>query len=130
MTIATFVLFLIAAIITDIHHFLGAREGGLLSKQLATEAIIKTEKKVKRAYCINIDNNEPKYSSFGVPSIDAFAWGLSVRHYTSYQWPEEINDTLISAENKEKATTIAKHALNHGADCVWIVDGKHIVVVK
>lgn len=44
MTIATFVLFLIAAIITDIHHFLGAREGGLLSKQLATEAIIKTEK--------------------------------------------------------------------------------------
>jgi hypothetical protein len=50
MTIATFVLFLIAAIITDIHHFLGAREGGLLSKQLATEAIIKTEKKVKRAY--------------------------------------------------------------------------------
>lgn len=130
MTIATFVLFLIAAIITDIHHFLGAREGGLLSKQLATEAIIKTEKKVKRAYCINIDNNEPKYSSFGVPSIDAFAWGLSVRHYTSYQWPEEINDTLISAENKEKATTIAKHALNNGADCVWIVDGKHIVVVK
>ena len=126
-----FSLFLLAAIMTDVHHTLGAIKSGELGKKLALEAITKTAKPVEHAYCISIDQEDtPKYSSFAVRPTDAFAWGLSVRHYTNYVWPEDIRDTLLTKEENINLDHLVDSLLHTKVQCVWIIDGEQITVRK
>ena len=51
----------------------------------------------------------------------AFAWGLSVRHYTGYKWPETVSDTILSIRDEQQLKALADSALLVGNDVVWIV---------
>lgn len=119
---SAFILFLLSAIFTDLHHYQAAYGSGLLGKNMALEVMEKTGKPVKKVYCISIDNpEEPCYSNFCVRPIDAFAWGFSVQYYTNYQWPEELNDTIFNEYNIQTVNSLADSLLQSGYDCVWLV---------
>ena len=117
-----FSLFLMAALFTDVHHYIAARESGLMGRRLATQVMDKTDKSVERTMLICIDNpEEPRYSSFCVRPVDAFAWGLSVRHYSHYEWNIHIDEATLPAYDPQQVETIADSALHSGNDAVWVV---------
>ena len=122
--ILSFSSFLLAAIITDIHHFQATFQSGRLSRQMAMETIKKTGEKANNVFCISIVSSDdvPGYSSFYVSPVNAFAWGLSVRRYTDYQWPETITDTVIS--NVSQVKHIADSVFQTNTQFIWIVDNK------
>ena len=136
-------LYIGAAVITDAHHAVWALRSGELSRQLAQQAIVKTGEPVDSVLCITIEDERPRYSSFIVRPQDAFAWGLSVRHYTGYRWPQHYDFKILSATDNDatreqvqaQADAIARSAVGqHAADgltfCVWIFDGDEIRVVR
>ena len=120
--IALFALYLAACLMTDVHHYLSARESGLLGRQLALQAINQAPKPVERAFCISIDNEaEPRYSNFCVRPVDAFAWGLSVRHYSHYRWTTAISEIKLPAYDRQQVEALADSALHSGNEAVWVV---------
>ena len=124
---AAFSLFLLAAFITDWHHIEGARQSGLLGKEMAAEVIRQTPRPVQKVYLVTIDDEEtPRYSHFGVRPVDAFAWGLSVRHYVDYAWPQEIYDTIVS--HPQEAASIVERKLQEDYEAVWTVSNHAISV--
>ena len=115
-------LFMAAAIFTDMHHHQAARQSGLLGKSLAMQAISTAEKPLERVFCINIDDEaEPRYSNFCVRPVDAFAWGLSVRHYSHYSWKTDIAETTLTHYDPQVVDALAKNALEAGYEAVWVV---------
>ena len=123
-----FALFLAAAIFTDIHHYTAARDSGLLGKRLATQAIKGTPypspltSHLSKVMVISIDDpEEPRYSSFCVRPVDAFAWGLSVRHYTGYIRDITISEASLPAYDQQQVEVMADSALSIGNDAVWLV---------
>lgn len=121
-----FFFFLAAAIFTDLHHYLAARQSGLLGKQLAMQVIQNTETPPLSAFCINIDDDaEPRYSNFCVRPVDSFAWGLSVRHYSHYQWKTAITEATLPHYDQQQIEELADSALNSGCDAVWVVGHDH-----
>ena len=132
LPIVTFILFLSAAIFTDIHHYQAAHQSGQLSKQLAMQAISQAERPLERALCINIDDpQEPRYSNFRVRPVDAFAWGLSVRHYSHYTWKTAISEITLPQYNEQQVKALADSALQAGNEAVWVVghDKKKVTVI-
>lgn len=132
-TIALFTLFLAAAVFTDMHHFLAARQSGLLGKRLATQAINQAQQPLQRAFCISIDDpDEPRYSSFCVRPIDAFAWGLSVRHYSNYTWKTNISETTLTHYDPQQIEALTDSALRSGNEAVWVVghDKENIQIIS
>jgi hypothetical protein len=124
---AAFSLFLLAAFITDWHHIAGARQSGLLGKEMAAEVIRQTPRPVQKVYLVTIEDEEtPHYSHFGVRPVDAFAWGLSVRHYVDYAWPQEIYDTIVS--HPQEAASIVERKLQEDYEAVWTVSNHAISV--
>jgi len=100
---------------------------------MAIEAIQKTEKPVDSVFVVIIEDDYPKLSSFCVIPNDAFGWGLASQYETNYQWPKVVEDTIIerSDESLKQAQQICFEALNKKKyDCVWIVNGKDIDVVR
>lgn len=121
MVIASFVLFIAAALFTDIHHCLAARQSALLGKHMALLAISKAPQPLERAFCINIDNaDEPRYSNFCVRPVDAFAWGLSVRHYSHYAWNTAITEVTLPQYDEQRVKALADSALQAGNEAVWV----------
>ena len=87
--------------------------------------------KIKNDFCkIDEDEETPKYSSFGVRPIDAFAWGLSVKHYTNYKWPLEINDTILTNKDTIYKQQIIDSVLLSGVQCVWVVNNKSEIIIS
>ena len=122
LLIASFMLYLAAAIFTDIHHYKAANQSGLLSKRMALLAINKADRPLQRVTCINIDNpDEPRYSNFCVRPVDAFAWGLSVRHYSHYAWQTSISEINLSQYDAQQVKSLADSALQAGSEAVWVV---------
>ena len=120
-----FVLFLAAALFTDVHHYIAARDSGLLGKRLAMQAIEACPTAPRQAFVISVDDpGEPHYSSFCVRPADAFAWGLSVRHYTGYAWQVHISETVLQHYDDRQARLLADSALQAGNDVVWVVGHK------
>ena len=119
---ALFTLFLAACLMTDVHHYLSARESGQLGRQLALQAISQAPKPLERAFCISIDNEaEPRYSNFCVRPVDAFGWGLSVRHYSHYRWTTSISEIKLPDYDRQQVKALADSALHSGNDAVWVV---------
>ena len=79
-----------------------------------------------------IRDNNPKFSSFCVPTNEAIGWWRSVWQITGYQWPTELRDTTIkrTSINEWKAKKIAKEAIKNKYDCVWIINKKNVEVIK
>ena len=117
-----FLLYLAACLFTDLHHYQAARQSGLLGRQLAMQAIHQADKPLERAMCISIDDaTEPCYSTFCVRPADAFAWGLSVRHYTNYTWKTAISEIHLPTYYQQQVEALADSALRSGNEAVWIV---------
>jgi hypothetical protein len=120
--ITSFTLYIAAALFTDWHHYEAARQSGLLGQRLARQAIKQAKKPLEHVLCISIDNaDEPRYSSFCVRPVDAFAWGLSVRHYSHYTWKTRIDETTLPQFDQQQIQTIADSALNSSCEAVWVV---------
>ena len=131
--ILSFFLFVISAVIINIHLIDESIKSSLVGKKMAIEAIKKTGEPVKSVYVIIIEDDYPKLSSFCVIPNEAFGWGLAARYETNYQWPKYISDTTIIRNNSSLATakTLAFKQLNNKAnDCVWIVNHKEITVIS
>lgn len=129
----SFALFLLTAIIIDIHLWNESMKSGLVGKRMAQEAIQKTRKPVNSVYVIIIKDDYPKLSSFCVIPNEAFGWGLASKYETNYQWPKSIQDTTIerSLMAKKEAERIGKEVLNKNLyDCVWIVNHTEVSVIN
>ena len=121
----TFALFLAAALFTYVHHYIAARESGLLGKHLAQQAIAAAGEPPQRAFVINVDRpEEPRYSSFCVRPVDAFGWGLSVLHFSGYSWHTVISEVRYDNYSPSQVQTAADSALHAGCDVVWVVGHK------
>lgn len=125
-----FLFFISAALISDVHHWLKAWRTSLTGKEMAIQTIKSTGRPVKSAYCIVVKDNYPKFSSFCVVPSDAFGNGQAVVHETGYAWPKVIKDTTIEQNNAKQISTIANNAFNKGFECVWLVNGKSIKVIR
>lgn len=129
----SFLLFCLSAIIIDHHLIKSSVASGIVGKMMAIEAIQKTEKPVDSVFVVIIEDDYPKLSSFCVIPNDAFGWGLASQYETNYQWPKVVEDTIIerSDESLKQAQQICFEALNKKKyDCVWIINGKDIDVVR
>lgn len=126
-----FILFLLAAVITDVHHWYMAWQTSNVGIELAEKVVEETGKPVNKAYNIVVKDDYPKYSSFCVPADEAYGWGNSVLQVTGYQWPKEMGDTTVNASDAtaSRLNALSKEKLNEGYDCVWIV-GKERVEVR
>jgi len=126
-----FSLYIISAIIVATHYWYSSWKTSLTGQELAQEVIRKSKYKAAKAYCLQIESNIPKFSSFYVTANDAFGWGIAVMHETGYQWPQELKDTTIQQNTKPKEIQrIIQHAFNKGYDCVWIVDNAEVQVIE
>jgi hypothetical protein len=120
-----FMFFLAAALFTDVHHYQAARQSGLLGQKLAHQAISFHTTPANQVTCINIDNpDEPRYSSFCVRPVDAFAWGASVRHFSHYKWKPRIDEINLPQYDQKKVEALADSALHSGSEAVWVVGHK------
>ena len=131
--VVAFVLWIIAAVLIDIHLIDASVKSGLIGKNMAKDAIQKTGSPVDNVYVIIIEDDYPKLSSFCVIPNEAFGWGLAAQYETNYQWPKVIEDTTIerSADAFRIAKELGLETLNKQQhDCVWIVDHEHIDVIK
>ena len=131
--ILSFLLWIVTALLIDIHLIDSSIKSGLIGKRMAQEAIQKTGEPVKRVYVIIIEDDYPKLSSFCVIPNEAFGWGWAAQYETNYQWPEVIEDTTIerSADVFRKAKALGLETLKKQQhDCVWIVNHEHIDVIK
>lgn len=118
----TFTVYMAAALFTDIRHCVAARESGLLGKRLAMQAIEDAGRPLRKAMVISIyDPAEPCYSSFRVRPADAFGWGLSVRHYTGYEWKTAISEAEFDHYDPQLVKAVADSALRAGCEAVWVV---------
>ena len=131
--VISFILWILVALLIDVHLIDSSVKSGLTGKKMAQEAIQKTGKPVKSVYVIIIEDDYPKLSSFCVIPNEAFGWGLASRYETNYQWPKVIEDTTIerSADAIKNAKKIGLEILNKKQfDCIWIVNHTDIDVVK
>ena len=128
---AAFALFLAAAVFTDIHHYTAARRSGVMSRRMAMLAISKADHPLQRIFCISIDNpDEPRYSNFCVRPVDAFAWGLSVRHYSHYTWKTAISEAKLTHYDSQQVKALADSALLAGDEAVWVAgDDKEPLII-
>ena len=125
-----FILYACAACFTDLHHGISAYHSGLNGKHLALQAVEKTGKPVQSAYIININNGETKYSSFCTIPYEAFGWGIAAKYETGYTWPEEMEDTTVTSKKPELIQATVHGKLKAGYDCVWLIDGTNLTVIK
>lgn len=130
-TRVAFSLYIISAIIVATHYWYSSWKTSLVGKKMAQEVIRKSKYQAKKAYCLQIESNITKFSSFYVIPKDAFGWGLSVMHETGYKWPQELSDTTIQQNCKPyEIQYIVNKAIHNGYDCVWIVDDTNVQVVE
>ena len=128
---ALFFLYLIAAIITDVHHWYKAWQTSLPGKSIAEDIVGKTKKPVDKVYCILIRDDMPKFSSFCVPTNEAVGWGRAVWAVTAYKWPTELKDTTLerTPEVQQEARKLALR-IKKKYDCVWIINKENVEVIK
>lgn len=128
----SFICYFTATLIIDVHHWYKAWQTSLPGKEIAEIIIKKTQKPCNKVYCIMIRDNNPKFSSFCVPTNEAIGWGRSVWQITGYQWPTELRDTTLERTSiaELQAKKIAKEAIKNKYDCVWIINKKNVEVIK
>lgn len=127
-----FILYLIAATITDVHHWYKAWQTSLPGRRIAEKLVRRTGKTAYNVYCILIRDDMPKFSSFCVPTDEAVGWGRAVWGITGYKWPTHLSDTTLERTlNVERdAVKLAKRIKAKNYDCVWIINKENVEVIK
>lgn len=126
------ILYIISALIVDVHHWYKAWQTSIPSKTIAEKIVSKSHYKADKAYIITIEDAKPKYSSICVPVQDVTGWGLDVYRETDYAWPKQLRDTMIAntPDAPQKAVRMAENALKN-YDAVWIVfDTNNVSVIE
>lgn len=129
----SFILWIFAAILIDVHLIDASVKSGLTGKKMAQEAIQKTGKPVKSVYVIIIEDDYPKLSSFCVIPNEAFGWGLAARYETNYQWPEVVKDTTIERTDdyiNQVNLLVEKTKNKKQYEAIWIVNHNQVEVKK
>ena len=126
-----FSLYILSALIVGFHHWKASYDSSIIGKEMAQSVLRQMTKPVDKAYCIVIEDDYPKFSSFCEKPAYAFGWGTAVRYENEYQWPRELNDTTIDyIINTQQITELTQQAFQKGYQCVWIVEGKDVKVVE
>ncbi len=128
----SFTVYLIVAVLVDIHHWYWAWKTSLPGMEMATEIVRQTKGQPQKAYYITIPDSIPKYSSFCVRTDDAFGWGKSVWQVTGYTWPKTIDGCAVkrTPAAMQQARKVARKALANGYDCAWIVNEGKVEVMQ
>ena len=127
-----FLCYIVASVITDMHHWYKAWQTSLPGQEIAKEIVKKTGKSVNNVYCILIRDDMPKFSSFCVPIDEAVGWGRAVWGITGYKWPTHLADTTLerTPNVEKKAIKLAKRVKTKNYDCVWIINKENVEVIK
>lgn len=126
-----FCLYILSALIVGFHHWKASYDSSMIGKEMAQSVLKQSTKPVDKAYCIVIEDDYPKFSSFCEKPAYAFGWGTAVRYENEYQWPKELNDTTVDyIINTQQITELTQQAFQKGYQSVWIVDGKDVKVVE
>ena len=129
--LVAFCIYLCAVVFTCLHHWYGTWQTSLPARYMAQEAIEKTGCRADKVYVITIEETDQKFSSFVTLPTEAFGWGRAVWGLTAFEWPLEINDTIVPpATSTESIDSLARQALSSGHDCVWVVNKDHVHVIK
>lgn len=123
-------LFIMSCAFIDWHHWQKSYESGLMGKKLAMDIIRRTDRPVKKLCVINVIGNEEKYSSFCVIPRDAFGWGLALKHYTEYKWPETIDNYDIEGYDTLAINRYADMITKQGFERVCVVHGDTIDIIR
>ena len=126
-----FLCYIVAAIITDVHHWYKAWQTSLPGKTIAEDIVRKTGKPVNKVYCILIRDDMQKFSSFCVPTDEAVGWGRAVWAITGYKWPTELQDTTLErTPNVQQEARLLAQDTKKKYDCVWIINKEKVEVIK
>lgn len=126
-----FLLYTVSAIMVDSRHYVATYRSGMIGYNMAQEVLAQTKKNTQRAFCISIDRNEQKYSTFCVIPYDAFGWGNAVYFHTRHRWPKVLKDKIISKEHAKCCLNdMIKQKFKEGYDHIWIVDGTQVKVIE
>lgn len=125
-----FASYIIDVLFVDWHHWQKSYESGLTGKRMAEQVMRQTHTNPRRVFLTIVQDDYPKYSSFCVIPSDAFGWGLSVRHYSGYKYPEYVNDTTISVEQKPTIPLLVKLAKKENYDAFWTVEKNRVKVIN
>lgn len=126
-----FLCYIVAAIITDVHHWYKAWQTSLPGKTIAEDIVRKTGKPVNKVYCILIRDDMSKFSSFCVPTDEAVGWGRAVWAITGYKWPTELQDTTLErTPNVQQEARLLAQDTKKKYDCVWIINKEKVEVIK
>lgn len=124
-------LFMMTALVTDIHHWYAAYQSGVKGKEMAEEVLRQTPPGAQDVYVISVYDNEERYSIFNVTTTDAFGWGLSAQFYSGYTCAKNITneDVVFTADEKSKDATIRKTIekvrRENKYDAIWLVHDGH-----
>lgn len=130
ITIA-FLLYLVSALIVEVHAWYCSWQSGLLGRELSQKVIRMTGEPVDRVTFIIVEDDYPKFSSFCVVPSDAMGWGFEVQHENHYQWPSEVVQVRVGREATEnEIDSLTQVAFGEGFDCVWTIRHKDITVKK
>ena len=119
-----------SAIIVDTRHYIASYKSGIIGVEMINETIKQTHKPTVNVYCIDIDKDEKKYSSFCVIPHEAFGWGYSIISKTGGEWPKTISNKEIKEKDKYILPKLINKKIKEGYDHIWIVDGKHVKVIE
>lgn len=130
ITTYCFILYVLSAIIVDTRHYIASYKSGIIGVEMVNETIKQTHKPTVNVYCIDIDKDEKKYSSFCVIPHEAFGWGYSIISKTGGEWPKTISNKEIKEKDKDILPKLINKKIKEGYDHIWIVDGKHVKVIE
>lgn len=116
-----FLMWLASVLVTDVHHTLKAYDSGMTGKRMAEQVLEQTKAPCGRVQILVVDDNYPKYSMFCVIPYQAFGWGAAVRYATGYEWPQEIEERLLTDEDTTLIRGMAQEAFGKGYDGVWVI---------
>ncbi|NPD90838.1 hypothetical protein [Xylanibacter muris] len=125
-----FALFILSCTFIAWHHWQKSYESGLTGKKMAMDIIARTDTPVKNLCVINVIGNEKKYSSFCAIPREAFGWGLSLKHYTGYKWPEKIDNMNFEKYDTLEINRYADMITGQGFERVLVVHGDTIDIIR
>ncbi len=124
------VTFAISCIFINLHHWIEAYKSGVMGDRMAQQGMDElnshTATPVDSVFTISVYQGEPKYSSFCVIPVDAFAWGCSLLGKTYGQWPLHTEDYSIDYPSQQQIDSIAHDARSHGYKNILLVRGDSV----
>jgi len=125
--------FIISALISNIHKWIGAYTGGQVGYGIALDIKEKTTVEPNKVLLICVWYDEQQYSSFGIPAYAAFNLGRSAESLYKYQYPKSFKKFIIKDGDEsfiEKQVNNIIQSETEKYDCIWIVNRTNVKVIN